>query len=152
MTAESVAAPPGCARPLEESARDIMARNPSPYGWVRVEAQRCGSHVASPTDRSVVLWRRRVDMLDAYAVLDPPIWVAERVSPVICIGDSWAYMQNDTAPLTRMSCPWRFSAWRNNRLIIGSTVTLKVANGSWIWQITGNHTPNCRGYLAVWQD
>jgi hypothetical protein len=139
----------------------IMAENPSEMGWQRLSTRGCGGRHDKPPlpgEQSTILWRRRRNYFDPdFRRTDPstdaPLWVAEQVGTTLCVTDRWALMQRviATSPtiLRDIGQPWTISPGDIQQ---GSTVTLTVENGRWVWELTGDPAPCCGGYLARWPD
>lgn len=150
------------AAALRDSARKVIAQNPSDMGWHRIESTSCGGgHSPAPGSRHLVLWRRRRDWRDwhdkKYRTLtdkeDPPLWVAEQVSTGVCVTEFWAQririMRESRVVMESMGCPWTVG---EGRVRAGLLVTLSCANGRWVWECTGEPATCCGGLLARWKD
>ncbi|MCX2931365.1 hypothetical protein ORI20_13860 [Mycobacterium sp. CVI_P3] len=149
------------AAALAQSAHEIMAAHPSSSGWDRHESRRCaGQHEKLPVaNDSLILWRRRreffaepsMKLLDP--VDDPPLYVAERVGPALCVTDRWVYINRtvlDCDIIRRdLGTPWSFS---DGEFGPGMTIKLTTENGEWVWVVTGKPSPCCGGYTAKWAD
>ena len=143
---------------LADSARQIMAEHPSIIGWQRTESRSCGGqHPARPPGAGpLVLWRRQRDYFDDETgqllslTDDPPLWVVERISTALCVGKLWVHRIRLAKGLVAdMGIPWDIS---DGELGPGSTVTLATANGRWVWELVGERSCCCGGYLARWAD
>lgn len=142
-------------------ARRIMAEHPSSRGWQKVEPRPCGGrHPRTVGSRHMVLWRRNRDYFhpDTYRVYDlaedPPLWVAEKLSTGLCVSELWVWrvrtlVEDHPLVTDNLGCPWRID---DGALRSGLNVRLAVANGHWLWKLTGEPAPCCGGYLARWPD
>jgi hypothetical protein len=133
------------------SADQIMAAHPSSCGWHRIESRSCGGQhgTSIPGSGRMVLWRRERQYFndDTFELLepaaDPPLWVAQRVSTAPCVTQRWVRCIRKLTPLVAegLGIPWSISA---GEVGPGSTVVLTVANGRWVWELTGDPAPCLR--------
>ena len=149
---------------LAESAKRIMAEHPSELGWHRVASSSCGgTHAAAdriPGAGDLVLWRRLPNYYDPNtfrlldAAEDPPLWVAEQITTALCCGTRFVHIHRELVPASdalrrELGQPWTITPGSPKP---GATVTLTAENGRWVWELTGERSPGCGGYLARWAD
>ena len=152
------------ARPLAvwdgiASARQFMADHPSSEGWHKVESRGCGGghRCTIPGSGRMVLWRRSREYIDLSTgeildvAADPPLWVAEQVSTALCVTERWVWRIRHAMPIVvdHIGTPWSVVG---DDLRLGAVVVLTVANGRWVWELTGDRDRCCGGYVARWAD
>jgi hypothetical protein len=133
-------------------AHKIMKQHSPQTGWQRIEPRPC-SVFHTPTldsDGRLVLWHKKRNCLDnnTFELLDattePPLWVAEHVPATLCCTAGFHWINTHPAINRVLPSPWRFSG----PPAPGSTLSLRVANGSWLWQVVGDRNDACGGWLA----
>jgi hypothetical protein len=79
--------------------------------------------------------------------VDPVLWVAEAVPALLCC-PGWFYLLNVGPVGALIGTPWAFSGPPGP----GTTMRLAVANGTWLWVLSGDRDGCCGGWLARWPD
>lgn len=135
-------------------ARRIMAEHPSVLGWQKRDLRPCGGrHPRTPGAGPMVLWRRsrdyyHPDTCRAYDIAeDPPLWVAEQLSTGLCVSEHWVWrirtvLEDFPLAAADLGLPWHIDDGARRP---GFTVRLEVANGQWLWRVTGEPGPVLRG-------
>jgi hypothetical protein len=125
-------------------------------GWQRIETRPCSGPHLPPlgSGERLVLWHKKHNCFAGNTFgafdtsADPPLWVAEHVPATLCCTAGFHWINTHPAINQVLPSPWRFSG----PLSPGSTLSLTVANGSWLWQVVGDRNDRCGGWLAKWHD
>ena len=77
--------------------------------------------------------------------------MAEQVSTALCVTERWVWRIRHAMPIVvdHIGTPWSVVG---DDLRLGAVVVLTVADGRWVWELTGDRDRCCGGYVARWAD